>query len=319
MTIAVNWTNPYEDRRGEWLRGNLHAHTSPASPCSQIPLGRVLDLYARKGLDFLSVSDHMCLTEAEDERLILIPGVEWNARGDGFSSYEHTGIYSLDDNLLRSVLSIANHDELLQYLAGKEVLVVLNHPNWEMTPHYRREQLARKEFFDGLEIFNGVVERVPGYAISTDKWDFLLSKGKRVLGFSNDDSHDEDDVGWAWNCVRAASPTAESILDAVRKGNFYCSSGVNITDIRKTGDVIEVETEDAQEIRVLCDRGLITRVNDKSVSFSLSSLDAYIRKLLEQVKDPSLHPLLSSTVSYVRVTAYGSGSSMAWTQPFFLK
>jgi len=57
MSIEVNWANPYEDRRGQWLRGNLHAHSSPASSCGKVPMDRLLAGYAEAGYDFLSVSD----------------------------------------------------------------------------------------------------------------------------------------------------------------------------------------------------------------------------------------------------------------------
>ncbi len=62
VTTDVNWTNPYAERHGTWLRGNLHAHTSPASSCATLPVEVVLDLYADLGYDFLCLSDHMTLT-----------------------------------------------------------------------------------------------------------------------------------------------------------------------------------------------------------------------------------------------------------------
>ncbi|MFH1762030.1 MAG: hypothetical protein ABIA63_13110 [bacterium] len=30
---SVNWSNPYEEGEGFWLKGNLHTHTSPANHC----------------------------------------------------------------------------------------------------------------------------------------------------------------------------------------------------------------------------------------------------------------------------------------------
>ena len=182
MTNSVNWNNPYESCEGKWYRGNLHAHTSPASGCSQIPMAQLLDIYAEKGIDFLCVSDHMLLSEPNDSRLILIPGTEWNSIAS-----EHTGVYSADRELVRAALAIKNHDELLDFMKDKDALVILNHPNWSFRPHYRREELEKKQHFDGIEIFNGVIERLDGAAIATDKWDYLLVKEKRVLGFASDD------------------------------------------------------------------------------------------------------------------------------------
>lgn len=314
MSISVNWKNPYADRNGQWLRGNLHAHTSPASGCGQVKIERVLELYEQKGLDFLSISDHMVLTEPLNTKLIMIPGTEWNSVAG-----EHTGIYTTSLDLIRSSLAIRSHEELLNHLKDKDVLVILNHPNWEIVPHYRREQLEQKENYDAIEIYNGVIERLAGYAISTDKWDYLLVKGRRVLGFASDDSHQEDDIGEAWNCVRAAEPTPQGILNALRTGNFYCSTGVVFRDIRMEDGVITVESDNAQEIRVDTERGIFRRTREKCMQLDIDEVLDFERKTQESVKGSPWEALFRNWITYVRFTAFGEGSSMAWTQPFFIK
>lgn len=292
MSNHVDWTDPYGDRRGRWYKGNLHAHTSPASECGQVALDRVLKLYAQAGYDFLAISDHMALTEAAGDKLAIIPGLEWNS-----AAGEHTGIYALDRGILRRCLKIQDHRRLLKFLAGKEALVVLNHPNWQLSPHYRREQLRAKGPYDGIEVYNFVIERLQGCAISTDKWDDLLAGGRGVLGLASDDSHIEADIGGAAVFVRARRKSARDILDAIRRGNFYCScGGMRLSGIRRLGDVIAVAAEGGQEMQAVGEGGrVLARVKGPKISFDLSGWPT----------------------SYVRFTAYGPGSSMAWTQPFF--
>ena len=53
----------------------------------------------------------------------------------------------------------------------------------------------------GMEIYTGVIERLPGEAKATDRWDRLLSKGWRVFGHGTDDQHRPEDQFLAWNCV----------------------------------------------------------------------------------------------------------------------
>ncbi len=293
MSTDINWTNPYADRDGSWLRGNLHTHTSPASACGSVPLARVLDLYALAGYDFLAISDHMTLTTPDDPRLIFLPGIEWNAP----SGMEHTGIYALDPALVAAQCAVTDKAALLASLADADALTILNHPNWCGRPHYRREELAAAEHYDGIEIFNGVIQRLEGYEISTDKWDYLLADGRRVLGFASDDSHIESDIGAAWLAVRAAARTPRAVFTALRTGNFYCSSGTTITDIRREENLITVETADGQEIQVIGHGGrLLHRVREGCLTFDVANI----------------------TDSYVRFTVFGAGSAMAWTQPFFL-
>ena len=256
-----------------------------------VPAEELLEIYGQAGYDFLAISDHMAVTVPQCEGPIRITGVEWNSE-----SGEHTGIYGHDPELLRGALEVSDHNDLLEHLSDKDVLVVLNHPDFQMIPHYRREELEGKRFFDAIEIYNGLIEVEAGYAISTYKWDYLLSNGRRVLGLASDDTHERKHIGKGWIHVRAAERTSEGVLAAIRSGNLYCTNGVRIMDIRRNGPVIEVETEDADEICVISDGGRrIEQTDGSAMSFTL----------------PNPPP------TYVRFEAYGRGSSMAWTQPFF--
>lgn len=294
MSSNVNWANPYAVREGKWYKGNLHTHTSPASGCGRISVEDSLDLYVKNGYDFVSISDHCTYTKYEDDRIMILPGTEWNATGGKY----HTGVYSLDVKDIDTAIGLKDQDELLDALKDTNAVVILNHPNWQLRPHYRREELDQKDSYDGVEIFNAVIERLQGYAISTDKWDYLLINGKKTLGFASDDSHCTTDIGIGSIHVRAKSCSQGDIISSIKSGNFYCSSGALIDDIRMENGIIEIDTPDAQEIQVRADGGkMVSRVNDKSIKFDTNECD----------------------FTYVRFAVFGSGSKMAWTQPFFLK
>ena len=181
--------------------------------------------------DFLTLSNHINVTDVKDDDLTLIPGIEWNnAKG------KHTGIYSLDKQLLRSTIQFDDHEKLLEYLCDKDALVVLNHPDWGLDPHYSRTELVAKPFLHGIEVYNGVIEVLKGGPNSSVKWDYLLSNGKKVLGFASDDFHLTSNLGKGWICVRSSNNDASSILTAIKAGNFYCSTGVDITNIKRNDD-----------------------------------------------------------------------------------
>jgi hypothetical protein len=292
MSNCVNWSDPYQDRNGQWYKGNLHAHTSPASGCGTLRVEHVWDLYVKAGYDFLALSDHMNFSVFGDRRMIWIPGLEWNS-----PIVEHTGVYCLDQAVVRRCIEIDDQAALLAFLADKPAMVVLNHPNWQLVPHYRREQLEARQGYDGIEVYNQVIERLDGYAISSDKWDYLLAKGRRVLALASDDSHNAADIGNAFIAVRSRERSAGAIFDSIRRGNFYSSSGVRIVDILRRGSRITVETADAQEIRAIGAGGVrFERVMGPCMSFDVAH---------------AFGP-------YVRFAAYGRGAAMAWTQPFFI-
>lgn len=294
MSASVNWSNPYAARDGRWHKGGLHVHVSEGSGCSKMSFAEAADAYVALGFDFLSISDHFVLTEPKDDRLVLIPGMEWTGM-----NRKHTGIYSPDPGLIEQVRRTAEQDDAIRLLAGKNALTILNHPNSGDWDHYLREDLDGCGPFDGIEIYNALIEHLRGGAHATDKWDHVLTAGRRVLGFAGDDAHRADRVGKAWIMVRAVERTLDAIFAAISAGNFYCSSGVVFADIRREGDRISAATENAEEIRVIgSDARLLHVEQSDSVEFDLSSAPEGTR--------------------YARIEAFGYGSSRGWTQPFFL-
>jgi hypothetical protein len=259
---------------------------------------RYIELYTRAGYDFISITDHGVLTLPEGEGIILVPGMEWNSEAG-----EHTGIYALNTGTIETARKFTKQKELLQYLATRDCLAILNHPNWQDTPHYRREELAARAGFDGTEIYNHVIEYLDGEALATEKWDYLLSRDIRVLGLAGDDAHRETGVGKTWNMVRAGERSAKAIYQALQTGNFYASSGVVISDIRKEGETITLETENAQEIHAIGNNGRRLGIAEgKAMVFGVPHIPEEQRAI----------------ITYIRFTAYGPGTQMAWTQPFFI-
>lgn len=128
---------------------------------------------------------------------------------------------------------------------GREVMLHVNHPNykWGVTA----EDLAAvigEQFF---EVWNGVDgDNDPGDAAraSTDEiWDIantlrIARYGAAPLyGLATDDSHDYHGnkprslPGRGWIMVRARHLTPESIVRAIRAGQFYASAGVELDDV----------------------------------------------------------------------------------------
>ena len=156
MSLNVDWKNPYAERDGKWLKGNLHTHTSPASGCGEISINDCVERYVECGYDFIAISDHGTHTRWQDPRLTILSGIEWNDR----EGLRHTGVYAVTESEFKTAISISDQSELLQKLSNSEGLLILNHPNWQLRPHYRREELEESDCYDGVEIYNAVIERL---------------------------------------------------------------------------------------------------------------------------------------------------------------
>jgi hypothetical protein len=129
---------------------------------------------------------------------------------------------------------------------GREVLVHVNHPNykWGVTA----EDLAAVVNEHFFEVWNGVVgdnDPGDGQHPSTDEiWDIantlrLAGLGAPPLyGVANDDSHDYQGnksravPGRAWVMVRAYRLTPESVVRAMRAGDFYATTGVVLEEVQ---------------------------------------------------------------------------------------
>jgi hypothetical protein len=295
--------HPYADLTGgRWLRGNLHAHTDHSDGAR--PRQAVIDDYASRGYDFLMLSDHDVLTSLGDYEkvnnrgLTLIPGNEVTDSGE----------HLLHVNAASLIAPTADRQVVLDAIvrdnAGKAFAIV-NHPNWNWRygqadgqwSHAAPAKLLEWRGYAGIEIFNGVIGRLEGSPFALDRWDQLLSRGRRVWGFANDDSHAaEGDVALGWNMVYARERSVEGIVSAMAAGRFYASTGVVISDIAVRGDVIRIETENA-------DRIVATGVGQRRFAV---------------VDEKRIEVRVPGGDAYVRFECWGRGEQFAWTQPFFI-
>jgi len=64
-----------------------------------------------------------------------------------------------------------------------------------------------------------------GSGLALDKWDHLLTLGRKVYGFGSDDFHYWNDLDNAFNMLCAKSASFADIKEAVTAGRFYVSTG----------------------------------------------------------------------------------------------
>lgn len=95
--------------------------------------------------------------------------------------------------------------------------------------------------------------------------------------------------------------TVDQIDAGLRNGGFYASTG--ITSIKTSGTTIYIKTKNAQRICFVSKLGVIQSIIDKAeANYALP-------------EDPNQ----ALSLNYIRVECYGSGGSVAWTQPIFVE
>jgi hypothetical protein len=284
--------SPYLTGDSTWLKGNLHTHTTLSDGRRTPP--EVIADYQRRGYDYLAITDHDTYAPVDEyqplTQMILLPGVEVTANGP----------HILQLGIRSACEPLADRQGVLDAINARGGLAILNHPNWQSHyNHFSQEMMQSLRGAAGIEVYNGVIERLEGSALASDRWDRLLSSNRWLWGFANDDSHWTTDVGLAWNVVQAQSREPGAILDALHRGCFYASTGVVIDSVDLNGLQLGVRTQNAQRIRFISNWGVIREtVNDNQAVWCVPD-------------DPDL----ARQITYVRVECYGAGGRMAWTQP----
>jgi hypothetical protein len=119
---------------------------------------------------------------------------------------------------------------------------IVNHPNflWSLTA----PDIAGLRNVSLLELFNGHMQTNNlggGGAPSVEEiWDAVLSAGTPIYGVASDDAHSFKTSplpavvaapGRGWVMVRSERLTADAIVAALERGDFYASTGVELVDV----------------------------------------------------------------------------------------
>lgn len=290
VSVPLTLQSPYSSDPLPWMRGNLHTHTRNSD--GNLSPQATVDAYAALGYKFLMISDHDHFTNPIDldpRGMLLIPGNEITAYGP----------HLLHVNAHRFIGPDSDRQGLINAINADGGFCIVNHPNWqESYNHCDQRYLDTWQDYAGLEIYNGVCRRAEGSPLATERWDRLLSAGRRVWGHGVDDSHQDCDRGVAWDVVQAESPTTASVVRALREGRFYASTGVVIDRIRTEGKTLRIDTQNAQRHYLCTEFSRVLAIAD-GPSFSYTVPDDFAYR-------------------YLRIECWGAGDAMAWMQPFFI-
>jgi hypothetical protein len=300
-----------------WYKGNTHTHTLNSD--GDTAPDDVARWYREHGYHFLFLTDHNFLTSVDglnaligaDERFLIIPGEEVT---DGYSG-SPIHINGLAVTRLvppqggTSVSDVIQRD--VNAIRAASGLPHLNHPNfgWSVTAaDIKRVQNDKLfEIFNGHPLVNnaGGGDR-PGLE---EMWDDILSSGKLLYGLATDDAHHfkrpwdptASSPGKGWIYVRAARRGAREVIDALERGDFYASTGVELNDISfANGQMhVAVKTEQSSKYRIV----FIGKNG----------------KVLKEVPGPTGDYQVTGGEGYVRAVIYESNGKRAWGQPVFVK
>jgi hypothetical protein len=276
--MPTTLVHPYTGAPGGWYRGSFHGHCSQNSGCASVPLRDSAAWYAGHGADFVALTDHDRVTPLREMRhmfptLVLLEGFEYSSCENLLFVGEHVGpFYELP---------------LAQALRrrGESVLAVVchPHPHADGREYWTLDKLLRLGSLpDGIEVYNGhygtAIARAHGrQPLGTALWDEALSAGCRLWGYANDDAHDPEDLGNAWNMVAAEERSPGAIVRAARYGACYATTGPNLRRFAIAGTCMEVELDVPARGRFVGPQGAVL-AEDAGTAFRYTArAEAYVR------------------------------------------
>ena len=101
--------------------------------------------------------------------------------------------------------------------------------------------------------------------------------GHRVWGFAGDDFHDHEDFRNAFLMVGAQVRTKAGVLDALRRGRFYASTGLTAREVRGQAANLSVRTASVCRGRFIGAGGqVLSETRDTDFSFE-GTHEPYLR------------------------------------------
>jgi len=234
--------NPPLRREAGWYRGDLHMHGAHSdgsctsqSGTQRVPCPLFLTVAAalQRGLDFIALSDHNSISQANDirelqpyyDQLLLIPAREITT----FTG--HANLFGSDEPLDFRVgsASVPDWNSLLRAAAKLHGLVSINHP---IRPDDERcmgcgwapAKPVDMHLVQAIEAVNGIDALRPDSGIPF--WQHWLDQGYRLTGVGGSDNHDARQVagnlvGTPTTVVHASELSMPAILAGIRAGHVF--------------------------------------------------------------------------------------------------
>ncbi len=196
------------------LRADLHLHTWERERFIAYDAQGLIDRAARSGFQVLSITNHDTVTfsarlqdYARERGILLIRGVEATIEG------KHVLLYNVDVPLER----IRTFTDLRR-LRRPEWLVAAPHPFFPGSICLRDRLLQEIDLFDAIEFSHFYTRRID---FNRRAVRLAQEAGLPLLGTS--DSHVIRQFGTTYSLIEG-SPTVESVLGAIRKGQVRVES-----------------------------------------------------------------------------------------------
>jgi hypothetical protein len=249
--------------------------------------------------------------EPGTKNLLVVPSTELNAEAPDQANDAHVLAFGLETDPVLPEGNFAPLQEVVDWIADNGGVPYLAHTYWS---GLRTEQWWDTRGLYGLEVWNTGCELELGRGDSALHWDEALEHGRPLFALATDDSHHPGyDSGFAWTWVRAEK-TQEAILEALRTGSFYGSTGPTIHSVEVGDGEVVVRCTPAQSVTLYAGRWRGARANAYRLGYPNYSeiLERNDDELISAVRLQKPYDPL-----YGRIEVCDKRGRKAWTNPFW--
>jgi hypothetical protein len=292
---------------GRFWRGNLHTHSNYSDGLRSPE--EVCRVYAAAGYDFLALTDHFIeeygwpLLDTSPYRttsFTTLIGAELHTAHDRMELGSPWHILAVG---LPLDFAPAHRDETGPELAARAraagAFVVAAHPQWYAMTERDIQLLGP---IHALEIYNASAADDNDAADAGYLLDLQLARGARLFACATDDAHfilNTRDRLAGWVMVRGEECAPDQMLAALKRGDFYSSSGPTIVDlVVEPGERLWVRCSPANRVFLLGGPAEYASVGEQGMTEAEFDLRAWKR-------------------DYARVLIRDEAGRKAWTNPIW--
>ena len=230
---------------GKFFRGNIHTHSNLSD--GALSAAEVCRRYQNEGYDFLSLTEHFLgqydypiadTTPFQTENFMTILGAELHSGAMENGELWHILAVGLPKDFKPSnspefypIIDQETGPQIAQRAVEAGAFVTIAHPEWSVMSEADATSITSAH---AVEVYNhgSEVECDRGRGLHTA--DLLLSSGRKISFIATDDAHFRTgnlDAFGGWVMVKAEENTPELILDALKTGANYSSTGPDFYDL----------------------------------------------------------------------------------------
>jgi hypothetical protein len=290
QATAGELVNPFL-QDGSWYKAALHVHSTTSDGDVSVP--ERMKQYRENGYDVAAITDHWSTNKIDglsDEKFLVINGMEAHPGGNHFLCLNLPESFEIKNDI--------DPQKMIDSVNAVGGGVIYAHPYWLA---HTIEDMMSVSGYMAVEVYNGA-SAFSGKGYGGVHWDQLLCKGVMLGAVAVDDVHNSKHINLGWTMIKAKELTAKEIINSLKKGCYYASSGPTIEQYRVEDGVAKIKCSPVSKIRFAGDgtHGRMIKAQDGKLITSAEW------KLPEKCK-------------FVRAEVIEVNGKHAWTNPIVLK